>query len=257
MRSVRLRRRDAVDEALARQAHEQRQAEFAQLGKPRDHRDALLRGLAEADAGIEHDALARDAGARRDVERAREERLHVGHDVERRIDGLAVVHHDHRHAVLGGDACHVGIALQAPDVVEDRGAPFERPGRDLGLDGVDRDRQAEPHDLGKHRRKTRELVVERDRLRAGIWPGRFRADVEDVGAFAGHAARMRDRNRRIEELSAVGEGIRRDIEDAHHQRPPAREQRCERIGPVEGLPAIIAPLCGAAGAKSSVQYLIF
>ena len=33
----------------------------------------LLRRLAEADAGIEHDALARDAGARGDVERALED----------------------------------------------------------------------------------------------------------------------------------------------------------------------------------------
>ena len=44
---------------------------------------------------------------------------------------LAIVHHDHRHAVLGGDARHVGIALQSPHVVEDGGAGLERVGRDL------------------------------------------------------------------------------------------------------------------------------
>ena len=51
--------------------------------------DALLRRLAEADAGVEHDALARNAGARGDVERAGEERRDVGHDVDRRIGGVA------------------------------------------------------------------------------------------------------------------------------------------------------------------------
>ena len=87
--------------------------------------------------------LARDAGARRDLERAGEERHHVGHDVDAGIGVVAVVHHDDRHAVLGGHARHVRIALQAPDVVDDRGALVERPGGDLRLDGVDRDRQAE------------------------------------------------------------------------------------------------------------------
>ena len=76
-----------VDEALARQADQQRQAERAQLAEPRDHRDALLRRLAEADAGIEHDAVA--ARCRRvaaiSSERAKNA-LHVRHDVERGID---------------------------------------------------------------------------------------------------------------------------------------------------------------------------
>src|ERR1043165_6024075 len=71
-----LRRRDLVDKAFARQSHQQRKAERTQFGEPRDHRDALLRRLAETDAGIEHDALARNARTRRDLERAREKSLH-------------------------------------------------------------------------------------------------------------------------------------------------------------------------------------
>ena len=42
--------------------------------------------------------------------------------------------------------------------------------------------------------------------------------------------RMSDRDRGIEELSAVGEGVRRDVEDAHHDRPAEREQPAERVG---------------------------
>ena len=81
--------RNLIDEALARSADEERQAEGFELGKPGDGRDALLRRLAEADAGVEHDVLARDAGARGDVERAGEERRDIGHDVDRWIGGLA------------------------------------------------------------------------------------------------------------------------------------------------------------------------
>ena len=93
--------RNLVDEALARGAEQERQAERLELAEPRDRDEALLRRLAEADAGIEHDVLARDAGARGDLERAREERRDIGHDVDRGIGGLAVVHDDDRHGVLG------------------------------------------------------------------------------------------------------------------------------------------------------------
>ena len=49
--------------------------------------------------------------------------LHIGHDIDRGIGSFAIVHHDHRHAVFGDDARHVGVALQAPDVVDDRPRP--------------------------------------------------------------------------------------------------------------------------------------
>src|SRR6202040_3301267 len=62
-----------VDEALARSADEKRKPERLELGKARDGRQALFRRLAEADAWVEHDVLPRNAGARRDVERAGKE----------------------------------------------------------------------------------------------------------------------------------------------------------------------------------------
>ena len=55
--------------------------------EPGDTNQTLLRRLAEADAGIEHDPLARDAGACRDVERAPKEVRHLGDDIDRRIGG--------------------------------------------------------------------------------------------------------------------------------------------------------------------------
>ena len=72
-----------VDEALARGADQQRQAECLELGEPRDADDALFRRLAEADAGIEHDHVARDAGLRGDLQRAGEEGDDVGDDIDR------------------------------------------------------------------------------------------------------------------------------------------------------------------------------
>ena len=79
------RRRHRIDEALARGADQKRQAEALEFGKPRDAGDALLRRLAEADAGIEHDASrGRCRRAAAIVERALEEGMHVGDDVDAR-----------------------------------------------------------------------------------------------------------------------------------------------------------------------------
>ena len=107
---------------------------------------------------------------------------------------------------------HVGIALQAPDVVDDRRAMIERPGGDPGFDGVDRERQAELHDLRQYRLEPRQFVVGRDRLGAAIGPRRLRADIENVGALLSHFPGMGDGASGVEKLAAVGEGIRRDIE---------------------------------------------
>ncbi len=127
---VRCRRCHGADETFARCADQKRQAEALELGKPREASDALLRSLAEANAGIEHDVLARDACAVCDLQRAGEEGQHIGDDVYRSIGSLAIVHHDHRHAALGDQRRHIGIALQAPDVVDDGCALVERPGCD-------------------------------------------------------------------------------------------------------------------------------
>ena len=84
--------RHRIDETLARGADQKRQAEPFEFGQLGNAQQALLRRLAEADAGIEHDAVARDAGARGNLQRALEERRHVGDDVDapdRRSRGYA------------------------------------------------------------------------------------------------------------------------------------------------------------------------
>src|SRR6185312_4808533 len=143
----RLGRRDRVDEALARGADQQRQAEALEFGEAAEADNALLRRLAEADAGVEHDLVAGDTGLRRDLQRAGKEGDHVGDDVDRRIGGVAVVHHDHRHAASGDQRSHGRVALQAPYIVDDPRALVDSPGGDWRLNGVNGDREAELDDL--------------------------------------------------------------------------------------------------------------
>ena len=57
--------------------------------------------------------------------------------------------------------------------------------------------------VGQDRPQALQFFVGGDRLRA-IGPGGFRADVDDVGALGDHAAGLRQRALRRDELSAVG-----------------------------------------------------
>ena len=52
----------------------------------------------------------------------------------------------------------------------------------------------------------------------GAGARRFAADVDDVGAVVAHLPRVRQRLFPVGEATTVGEGIRRDVEDAHHER---------------------------------------
>ena len=226
---VRRGRADRIDEALARGADQERQTERRESGGVRQADDALLRRLAEADAGVEHDVLAGDAGFRGNGDRAREEGFDVGDNVDARVGFVAVVHDNDGNAAGGHNFRHAGVALQAPDVVGDGCAVVERPGRDLGFERGDRHRQTEFDDGRQHRLQALEFVVSRYRPHAAIRPRRFRADIEHVGALRRHFLGMSDGALRIEELAAVGEGIRSDVEDAHDQRTTAPKQRRERL----------------------------
>src|SRR6478735_3839699 len=84
--------RHRIDETLAGGAHEQRQAERLELREPSKTNDTLFRRLAEADSGVEHDTLSRNAGTGRDLERTSKEGLHIGNDIDAGIGGLEIVH---------------------------------------------------------------------------------------------------------------------------------------------------------------------
>ena len=85
-----------------------------------------------------------NSGAVGDRKRAGEEGGDVGHDIDVRIGRVAIVHDDNRNIVVCHHARHFGVALQARNVVDDRGTICKRPVGDCGLHGVDRYRQADP-----------------------------------------------------------------------------------------------------------------
>ena len=112
------------------------------------------------------------------------------------------------------DAGQLGIAAQGRDVVDHHGAALESDAGDLGLGGVDRNRLASKR--AEDRLDATQLLVERDSIRAG--PGGLAADVHDGGARIEHPVRLRRRRLGSEERPAVGERVRRHVDDAHHGR---------------------------------------
>ena len=229
---MRLRCDHRADEPFARSSNQQRAAKRMQLGKTREHRHALLRRLAEANAGVESDPLPCDAGPVGDVQRARKEAGDVGHDVDRRIDGLAIVHGDDEGAVIGGDTRHVMIALQAPDVIDDRSASLEREPGDRRRHRIDGDRRAERDNVSQHRAQAGNFLLGGHGLLAAIGARRLGAHVNDVGAVGDHPPGLGQSVVRREEAAAVRERVGRDVENTHHRR----------IGPVRRKPAAHALL---------------
>ncbi len=120
------------------------------------------------------------------------------------IGRLAIVHDDDAHPGLRRDIGHRRIALQAPDVVDEGDALRRREARDGGLRRIDRDRLLDAvDDIGEKRIEPGLFDVGRHRLVAG--PGRFGADVDDVGALRREPPRLRHRRGRGLETAAVGE----------------------------------------------------
>ena len=112
----------------------------------------------------------------------------------------------------GDDLCKPGVAAQRRDVVDELGAELDGTPRDLGLGGVDRNRDAV--ELLEDGNDAAQLFVDRDGI--GARPCRLSADVDDCGALLDHAVRGNDGVLGPEVDSSVRERVRRDVDDAHH-----------------------------------------
>ena len=143
------------------------------------------------------------------------------------------MHDHHGRAALGHHVRHRRVLLQSPDVVDDADPEGDRAARDLGLGGVDRKWRV---DLGQERREHRlqapPFLVERNGGVTG--PGRFRPDVDDVGAVGGEFAGLGQRKVERLKAPAVGKRIRRHVENAH-------DDRLHPDQPEKGVAALIEP----------------
>ena len=109
----------------------------------------------------------------------------------------------------------------------------------LGARGVDAGPHAGGGELADHREHPPALLVGVDPVGAG--PGRLAADVDVVGARGVHLQPVGDRGGRVGEAAAVGEGVRGDVEDAHHHAAPRPRQRDAHSASAEDEAHRLAP----------------
>ena len=120
--------------------------------------------------------------------------------------------------MLGAQRRHIGVGAKRGDVVDDRRAGVQRRGSDRRLRRVRRDRSTGPGGARKrrdHRAYAFVLNLGGDGL--GTRPCRLASDVQYVGARRGKLAAVFDGSGGVQIQTAIGEGVRGDVEDAHHQ----------------------------------------
>ncbi len=150
--------------------------------------------------------------------------------------------------VFGGQFCNVGVVLEAPDIVDQIGARLQRgfgDGSFVGIDGYGNVKAA--LDRLDHRRRAGDLLFLRDHGMSRT--GGFSADINDIRSVPEHFLRVVKGVVQAVEFSAVGEGIRRHVEDSHqicpvrgvkiavsyfHNLPPEKDRRETRFRPGEG-----------------------
>jgi len=122
------------------------------------------------------------------------------------------VHDDHRHLAVGGQLPHRGV-VEPGHVVDDIGSGIEGGLGDRGLARVDREPHVEIGDGVDHRDDAVDLVGDGHRLRAGARA--LAADIDDIGARIAERFGLFDGGLVVEELAAVVEAVRRDVENPH------------------------------------------
>ena len=206
-------------------------AETGEFGKARENFKILLVLFSKPDSRIEQELRFGEARAFR----ARDRLAQSGRDIpdyvarERpllhRPRRSAHVHEDQRRAGVSRNFREARVGAQRRNVIENFGAGIEGRFRDLRTSRVHGHRNAQlaPQllDYGQNAPK---LFLRGNRSGAGA--RRFAADIEDVRAVVLELQCARDGCFRIEIFSAVGETIRRDIQNAHDQGALHRESVC-------------------------------
>ena len=250
--------REAPDERLAGGADADGEAERPQRRQVPQQGQVALEGLAEAQAGVDGDRPRGATPAASGAVRGLGER---GRDVGHRVVVAQVLLHAarvrplHVHEDSASAACSAiapsrsGSKRPAGHVVDEVGARPRAP-RARPRPCACRSRSERPTGRGSPSTTgtTRaHLLVHRDLLGFAVErrARRFAAHVHDGGALAVHRERPFDRARRVEVHAAVGEGVGRDVEDAHDERP-GREVQPAAVGESER-----AGLRGAARAKAA------
>ena len=198
----------------------------------------MLHGFSKADAGVEDDAIRRNAGPLRGLGPLVQVTAHGDHHVtygfplvpgaQARVfhHGFAlrpVVHEDDRYPQVRSHRGHLGVGAEGPNVVDEVSTDLHRRPGHPGLVGVDGDGSQPFVRQGfNDGQNPAHFFFRGDRF--GTGPGAFPTHVQEVRAFFLEApGLLHGRAHPIGPLeqAVAGEGIGGDVEDAHDEGFPA------------------------------------
>ena len=216
-------------EAFAGEAGEEGEGDFFKQVEVGQEGVVFVEAFAEAEAGVEDDFVAGDAGGGGGFEARGKFGEDEGEDFvwcergERRpvVGASAGVHEDGSAVEFGAGSGHVGVPEVAADVIDDLGSGCDGAAGGGGVEGVDgEDGLGALFEDGLDDRENAGLFFFGGE-RGGVGAGGLAADVEEVralvehgqglgeGAFGGVLGGV--------EVAAVGEGVGCDVEDAHDE----------------------------------------
>ncbi len=235
-----------------------------QFAETADQRIVLFETLAEAEAGIKHDALAANPGEDGLLGPVFQFTLHQQNDIPGRrqrapfLGTSAHVHQDRAAFEIGDGLGHLPVPAKAADVVHNLsagayggaghagfvGVDGEKRGRNLFLQFGDDGKDAPEFFFYAHRGsagrefRTLRLIHRLRRVGANSGTGacRFTADVDDIGSFFEQTLCVGDGLIAVEELATIGKRIRGDVYDAHDQGALAEFERARTETPLEDGP---------------------
>ena len=132
-----------------------------------------------------------------------------------RLRSATHVHQDDRHAVLRNHRGHTRIPAKRGDIIHHRGPRVNSGLCDVGFRSIDGQRNGYPlRQRGDDRHDAAALLVGRNRSRTRA--RRLAADIDQARSGTHHLLGMAHGVIGITISASIAEGIRRDIEDAHH-----------------------------------------
>jgi hypothetical protein len=235
-RERRMLRESVGEEALAGGSGEDGQFELVELVEVREERVVFVEAFAEAEAGVEDDPVAWDAGGGGGFEtfgQAREDEREDLVRCEGRERGPVLwaasrVHQDGAAVELRAGRGHLGVPEMAADVVDDLCSGLDSAAGGACVKGVDgEDGVGLVFEDGFDGGEDAGLFLVGGERR-GVGTGGLAADVEDVCALVEHLCCLCKGafgrvGGRVEE-AAVGEGVGCDVEDAHDEGSPAKRE---------------------------------
>ena len=219
--------KDSAQELLAGGTDDEGQAQGFEFGQAAEEFEVVGSGLAEAESGVEPELVTADALRLGISDLALKERKDLGDDigingVQGQVTGATrQVHQEERDPAGGDEGGHGGVIGQAADVIDERGTGIEGSAGDFGFVGVHGEGNGghlggEAGDDGKD---TSQLLGGRQGglIAEGSRAGALTSDVQEMRTVRDEGMGVGDGILDALVQTAVGERVRGDVQDAHHE----------------------------------------